>query len=172
MDLHLTKYLKEPLEVVDLSGTLKMQLGHVPIEQVISDELDVSGDPLRSQMTGFFVMSSAAAYHAQLYDIESLALGVIEEQNEGRDLRLAFTKLAETVNLFNPMIDPIEIHLPLLKMTKVDVIREAKRLGVPLENCWSCFDVGPKYCGSCSSCVERQAAFKNANLADPTVYES
>lgn len=37
---------------------------------------------------------------------------------------------------------------------------------------WSCYEGGDKHCGTCATCLERKAAFKDAGLNDPTEYTS
>jgi 7-cyano-7-deazaguanine synthase len=43
--------------------------------------------------------------------------------------------------------------------------------GLPLELTFSCISpVGHLHCGRCNKCAERQAAFREANIEDRTVY--
>jgi 7-cyano-7-deazaguanine synthase len=64
------------------------------------------------------------------------------------------------------------IHAPLIGMTKVQIIREGLRLGVPYELTHSCYDPtrGGKACGHCDSCLLRLAGFKEAGIVDPVKY--
>jgi 7-cyano-7-deazaguanine synthase len=43
------------------------------------------------------------------------------------------------------------------------VIRLGHSLGVPFELTWSCYHDGEAPCGTCKSCVEREAAFAAEN---------
>jgi 7-cyano-7-deazaguanine synthase len=68
---------------------------------------------------------------------------------------------------------PIEVDAPFASMHKSDVIRLGMSLGVPLDKTLSCMN--PKegrHCGRCSKCRERQDAFSEAGVDDPTVYAS
>ena len=56
---------------------------------------------------------------------------------------------------------------PLGKMTKVQVIREANRLGVPLELTWSCHRDEAWHCWHCAGCLARGKAFRAARVRDP-----
>jgi 7-cyano-7-deazaguanine synthase len=66
---------------------------------------------------------------------------------------------------------PIEIEAPLAQLHKADVIRAGHALGVPFELTLSCMQpVDGKHCGRCSKCRERRDGFREAGVADPTVY--
>jgi 7-cyano-7-deazaguanine synthase len=64
------------------------------------------------------------------------------------------------------------IHAPLSAMTKAEIIREGKRLGVDYALTHSCYDPDEqgRACGRCDSCVLRRRGFEEAAVADPTVY--
>jgi len=64
-----------------------------------------------------------------------------------------------------------QVHTPLLKMTKADIIREGARLGVDFSLTLSCYDPDPvgRPCGKCDSCQLRQKGFAEAGIADPAL---
>lgn len=64
------------------------------------------------------------------------------------------------------------VHTPLMRMTKAEIIAEAARLGVNLGLTWSCYDPADhgRHCGHCDSCQLRQKGFVEAGVADPTAY--
>jgi 7-cyano-7-deazaguanine synthase len=66
------------------------------------------------------------------------------------------------------------VHSPLLKMTKAEIIREGVRLGVDYSQTLSCYDPDAtgRACGRCDSCILRQKGFRDAGIADPTVYQA
>lgn len=65
----------------------------------------------------------------------------------------------------------IELGAPYLDVDKVEIAREAGRLGVPLAETWSCYRGDTHHCGRCGTCVERAWAIAEAGLPDPTPYE-
>lgn len=65
----------------------------------------------------------------------------------------------------------IKVEAPVLRMTKAEIVREAVRLGVPLELTWSCYIGGAKACGRCDSCILRLDGFRDAGVVDPIDYE-
>lgn len=47
----------------------------------------------------------------------------------------------------------VRVRAPLLDVSKREIIRQAKSLGVPLETCWSCYTpIKGRACGTCNSC--------------------
>ena len=66
----------------------------------------------------------------------------------------------------------ITIQAPFSDMSKSDVIKKGKELGVPFELTWSCYLDGEIHCGKCESCVNRKKAFQEASITDPTRYQT
>ena len=55
---------------------------------------------------------------------------------------------------------------PLVQWSKVRIVEEALRLGVPIEATWSCYSGGTHPCGVCDSCRIRDAALREASRPD------
>jgi len=66
---------------------------------------------------------------------------------------------------------PIRIVNPLIKHSKVDVLRLAMELEVPLGITWSCHEDVRIPCGSCRGCHNRLDAFKQVGMIDPLEYQ-
>jgi len=66
----------------------------------------------------------------------------------------------------------IQIHAPLIKMSKADIVRKAVELDVDLSLTHSCYDPTPdgRACGKCDSCLLRQKGFREAGVVDPIKY--
>jgi 7-cyano-7-deazaguanine synthase len=65
-----------------------------------------------------------------------------------------------------------EIHAPLMRMTKADIIRRGTELGVDYSITHSCYDPSADglACGRCDSCLLRKKGFSEAGIPDPTRY--
>jgi len=65
-----------------------------------------------------------------------------------------------------------QIHTPLIKFSKAEIIRKAVELGVDLSLTHSCYDPTPEglACGECDSCLLRLKGFRDAGLKDPIRY--
>ncbi|PZV00230.1 MAG: 7-cyano-7-deazaguanine synthase QueC [Leptolyngbya sp.] len=55
---------------------------------------------------------------------------------------------------------------PLVMDSKVDIVRRAVALGVPIEQTWSCYQGGVEPCGRCDSCRIRDRALIEAGYPD------
>lgn len=58
----------------------------------------------------------------------------------------------------------IEIVAPYTDMTKADIARRGKELGVDYSKTWSCYKGGEHPCGKCGTCVEREEALREAGI--------
>jgi 7-cyano-7-deazaguanine synthase len=61
----------------------------------------------------------------------------------------------------------LRIVRPVRSKTKVQVIRLAASLGVPLQLTWSCHREGRLHCWKCDGCISRREAFRLAEVPDP-----
>ncbi len=66
----------------------------------------------------------------------------------------------------------IKIHVPLIAMTKAEIIRKGVELGLDYALTWSCYDpaLDGRACGLCDSCQLRLKGFEEAGLNDPVPY--
>ena len=65
----------------------------------------------------------------------------------------------------------IEIFAPYTDITKADIARRGKALGIDYAETWSCYKGGEKHCGKCGTCRERREALAEAGIEDTTEYE-
>jgi len=63
----------------------------------------------------------------------------------------------------------IKIETPLIRKAKVQIIRLAQKLKVPLALTWSCYRGGKIPCGKCDSCYYRHKGFQEAGIKDPSL---
>jgi 7-cyano-7-deazaguanine synthase len=65
-----------------------------------------------------------------------------------------------------------QIHTPLIKFSKAEIIRKAVELGIDLSLTHSCYDPSPEglACGECDSCLLRLKGFREAEMRDPIRY--
>ena len=60
--------------------------------------------------------------------------------------------------------DGIVIDAPYTNITKSDIARIGKRIGVDYNLTYSCYKGGEKHCGKCGTCVERMEALRDAGI--------
>ena len=65
----------------------------------------------------------------------------------------------------------VRLLSPYCNMTKGDIAKRGKELGINYAETWSCYKGGDKHCGRCGTCVERQEALAEAGIPDPTEYD-
>ena len=63
----------------------------------------------------------------------------------------------------------LRIHTPLIALTKAEIVKLGRRLGVDYGITWSCYDPTPQGtpCGHCDACLLRAKGFREAGVADP-----
>ena len=65
----------------------------------------------------------------------------------------------------------VRVVAPYTNITKGDIARIGKKLGIDYAETWSCYKGGEKHCGKCGTCVERKEALAYAGIEDATEYE-
>lgn len=65
----------------------------------------------------------------------------------------------------------IEVLAPYTGITKSDIARHGKALGIDYAETWSCYKGGEHHCGKCGTCRERIEALADAGIEDHTVYD-
>jgi 7-cyano-7-deazaguanine synthase len=86
----------------------------------------------------------------------------------------AFQQLANLATRAGVEGEPIQVHAPLIALSKAEIIRHGMALGVDYSLTVSCYqaDARGAACGRCDSCRLRREGFAAASLPDPTPYAS
>ena len=72
----------------------------------------------------------------------------------------------------NGTYEGVDILAEFTNITKSDIARLGKKLGVDYSMTYSCYKGGAKHCGRCGTCIEHKEAMREAGIDDPTVYEA
>ena len=64
----------------------------------------------------------------------------------------------------------VEIFAPYTNISKSDIARHGRMLGLDYSETWSCYKGGEVHCGKCGTCIERKEAMREAGIEDSTVY--
>lgn len=86
------------------------------------------------------------------------------------DCRPQFVK-AMTAAALTGTFEKVDILAPYTDITKADIARRGKALGIDYSETWSCYKGGTKHCGKCGTCRERMEALAEAGIEDKTEYE-
>jgi 7-cyano-7-deazaguanine synthase len=84
----------------------------------------------------------------------------------------AFEHLASLATKAGVEGSRFQIHTPLIKCSKAEIIRKGVELGVDLSLTHSCYDPSPEglACDECDSCLLRLKGFREAGITDPIRY--
>ena len=84
----------------------------------------------------------------------------------------AFEEMANVATKAGVEGAQFNLHAPLIKLTKAEIISKANSLGVDFSITHSCYDptADGRACGECDSCQLRLNGFADAGLIDPVKY--
>jgi 7-cyano-7-deazaguanine synthase len=124
------------------------------------------------------VLLALALGYAETLDAQDIYIGVNAIDYSGYpDCRPAFVEAFEKLaNVATAAAVEgrarYRVRAPLLRLTKAEIIQLGTRLGVPYGLTHSCYDPDAegRACGRCDSCRLRANGFRDAGVADPTVY--
>jgi 7-cyano-7-deazaguanine synthase len=115
------------------------------------------------------IFLSCAAAWAETLGARDIFIGVSSVDYSGYpDCRPDFVEsFQRTVNVATKAGvegESITVHAPFLEMSKADVVRRGRELGLDYSLTHSCYDPGPGggACGRCDSCLIRRKAFEEA----------
>ena len=144
----------------------------VPKNQEIGKEIPITYVPVRNTI----FLSYALAY-AEVNNIFDIFIGVNALDYSGYpDCRPefieAFEKMANEGTKFAQGNEKIEIHTPLISLTKAEIITTGTKLNVDYKLTHSCYDpsLDGLSCGECDACILRKEGFAVAGISDPTNY--
>jgi 7-cyano-7-deazaguanine synthase len=159
---------------VDLAGIGGSALtdAKLPVPEVLGPGIPVTYVPARNTM-----FLSLALGWAEVIGAGDIFVGVNAVDFSGYpDCRPAFIKafeqLAQVATKAGVEGGRLQIHAPLIQMSKADIIRAGSRLGVDFGATVSCYQATAdgRACAKCDSCRLRAAGFAAANIPDPTAY--
>lgn len=107
---------------------------------------------------------------------ESNGLKKIFIANHGGDHTIYPDCRPEFIKAFNDAsiagtFEGLTIEAPYTNITKTDIAKRGKELGIDYTETWSCYKGGDKHCGKCGTCVERKEALFLAGIDDKTIYD-
>ncbi len=125
------------------------------------------------------IMLSLALAWAEVLGAQDIFVGVNAVDYSGYpDCRPEFVRAFEALaNLATKAAvegKPLQVHAPLITLSKAQIIAEGGRLGVDFGLTVSCYqaDADGRACGVCDSCRLRREGFAAGGAVDPTRYQS
>jgi 7-cyano-7-deazaguanine synthase len=173
--------------VADALGAVAHKTVHVDLRSIggsaLTDDIDVpdsggAGIPVTYVPARNTIMLSVALGWAEVLGAVEIHCGVNAVDYSGYpDCRpefiAAFDQLAALATKAGVEGSPTRIHAPLMRMSKAQIVREGRRLGVDFSSTVSCYqaDAQGRACGHCDACRLRAEGFAAAGVADPTRYQ-
>ncbi|MEM0375715.1 MAG: 7-cyano-7-deazaguanine synthase [Nitrososphaerota archaeon] len=137
----------------------------------IRAEVESHGAPLTLIPFRNLVFYSVGCYCAWIRGLDRVVAGHNAEDSQlfpdvGRNLLSSFNELVGSMLPWRR----VEVEAPLMGLSKLEVVRLALELGVPLELTWSCWREGEVHCGVCEGCRKRKEVFRELGIRDRTEY--
>jgi 7-cyano-7-deazaguanine synthase len=171
MQFHDVKHQIFRVDLTEIGGSALTSSLDVPKDRIMNGQIPVTYVPSRN-----LIFFSIAAAFGEIYEAFDLFYGAnILDYSGYPDCRPEFIEsLQRTLNLGTKAGvegNKFRIHAPLLNMTKAEIIRTGRRLGVDYSHTHSCYDPEPdgSACGRCDSCIIRRKGFAEAGVEDPAV---
>lgn len=145
----------------------------IPVPVTPTEGIPVTYVPARNT-----VFLSLALAWAEVLDARDIFIGVNAVDYSGYpDCRpeyiAAFEAMAALATRSGVEGDPVSIRVPLINMSKKEIISRGTELGVDYSLTISCYapDATGRACGVCDSCQLRSSGFRQACIPDPTQYQ-
>ena len=155
------------------------QFGHSALTDpaIAVPEAPTEGIPVTYVPARNTIFLACALGYAEVIGAQHIYIGVNAVDYSGYpDCRPAFIRAFEYLaNLATRAAIEgrlVNIHAPLIELTKADIIRQGLALGVDYAMTVSCYqpDEQGRGCGRCDSCRLRREGFGAAGVTDPTRY--
>ena len=143
----------------------------VPDHGTVQGELPPTYVPARNT-----VMLSVAMAYAEVKQADHIFYGANVHDYSGYpdcrpDYVQAFVSMANLATQRGRLGYNLSIEVPLMDMTKAEIIALGTKLGVDYGLTVSCYrQVDDTACGACDSCYYRRKGFVEAGIQDPTKY--
>ena len=171
-------YLRRYLRALERPALAPLQILDMPVRDVYGSHWSLTGagvpDTDTADAAVFLpgrnvLLLTKAILWCHLRKVPAVALGILSA-NPFPDATPAF--FAGLQKLVNEAVGGnVAVRTPFAALSKAQVLRS--HTGLPLELTFSCLrPTGETHCGRCNKCAERQRAFAEARLPDPTVYGS
>lgn len=152
----IARYYGVPNSVASITGA-------VFAGSALTDDIDVPEEHAEAPDETFVpgrntVLVSLAASYAESLGGGCVVIGANADDADGYpDCRRKFLEsFRDTISVGTN--GRVWLHAPLLSMTKADIVRECRLLGVPIDLTWSCYRGEERPCQRCGACKSRREA--------------
>ncbi|MFH8609649.1 7-cyano-7-deazaguanine synthase [Streptomyces sp. NPDC018029] len=170
--------LGAPHDIVDLSPVGRLMHGSSltdPAVDVPDQQSESPGESPNVVPNRNALLLSVAFALAVAEKAEAVAIGVIDDAQAAPDSNTAFLDsflAMEKIATCGYAHPELTLLAPLAELRKSGVVSLGEELGVPWTETWTCMRGGARHCARCASCWDRQEAFRDAGVTDPTTYRT
>ena len=158
---------------LDSFGGSALTDNHIAVPNTPQQGIPVTYVPARNT-----IFLSFALGWAEVLNLHDVFIGVNAVDYSGYpDCRPSFIKafqaMANLATKAGVEGHEIQIHTPLIHLTKAQIIEQGLKLGVDYASTVSCYaaDQQGRACGICDACRLRKAGFQALRVSDPTRYQ-
>jgi 7-cyano-7-deazaguanine synthase len=157
-----------PIDTFGVLGGTALTDADVEVQSELNPDTQLPNTFVPGRNLIFLTYAAALAYQR---GVNHLVTGVAQTDYSGYpDCREeTMTSLEKTINL--GMETEIQIHTPLMHLSKADTVRLAKDVGAlkAMADTHTCYNGQRPPCGECPACVLRAKGFEEAGIPDPLV---
>jgi 7-cyano-7-deazaguanine synthase len=145
---------------------------HDDVAELDPDEIPITYVPARNTIFLSFALALAEVRGARDVFLGVNALDYSGYPDCRPDYVAAFESMANLATRAGVEGHRLQIHTPLIELTKAEIIRTGLALGVDYAATTSCYDPAPDgaACGHCDACLLRRRGFAELGLTDPARY--
>jgi len=165
--------IRFPLDLTRVGGSALTSSIEVPKNRDDKVEIPITYVPARN-----LIFLSIASAFGEIHHAYDLFYGAnVLDYSGYPDCRPEFIEALETTLNRGTKAGAegmkFQIHAPLLKLSKAEIIRHGLQLGVQYQYTHSCYDPAKdgSPCGECDSCIIRRKGFAEAGVPDPAMVE-
>ena len=159
---------------------IKIDLAQIGGSALTDEKIDVpdyptDGIPITYVPARNTLFLSYALAWAEVLDVYDIFIGVNSVDYSGYpDCRPEYFQimgqsLGYGSKLWTEYNIPLQIEIPIIEMSKSDIVKLGLEIKAPLELTWSCYQGNRTPCGRCDSCILRANGFHEAGYADPAM---
>ncbi len=181
-ELDAARKIAQHYQVID-HKVIRLDLGNIGGSALTDDSIEVPtspqpGIPVTYVPARNTIFLAYALGWAEVLNARDVFIGVNAVDYSGYpDCRPefidAFQTMANLATKAGVEGHKIQIHTPLIALSKTQIIEQGLALGVDYSITVSCYsaDTLGRACGKCDACRLRVAGFQGAGIVDPTVYQ-
>jgi 7-cyano-7-deazaguanine synthase len=155
-----------PIDTFNVLGATALTDDQIAVQSELDAETQLPNTFVPGRNLIFLTYAAALAYKR---GIKHLVTGVAQTDYSGYpDCRDETIKaITKAINL--GMETEIEIHTPLMYLSKAETVRLAKEVGAleAMSDTHTCYNGQRPPCGECPACVLRAKGFEEAGIPDP-----